>query len=54
MLSIKSRSVDVREIPKDVYKKQVEIIENEGYEVNQVVVLDPFEKDHAMVLASFA
>jgi fibrillarin-like pre-rRNA processing protein len=54
MLSIKSRSVDVRESPKDVYTKQIKIIENSGYEVNQVIVLDPFEKDHAMVLASSA
>jgi fibrillarin-like pre-rRNA processing protein len=54
MLSIKSRSIDVREKPKDVYADQVKIIEEAGYRVDQVVILDPFEKDHAMVLASSA
>lgn len=54
MLSIKSRSIDVREKPKDVYADQVKIIEDAGYSVDQVVILDPFEKDHAMVLASSA
>ena len=54
MLSIKSRSIDVREKPKDVYADQVKIIEDAGYHIDQVVILDPFEKDHAMVLASSA
>ena len=54
MLSIKSRSIDVREKPQDVYADQVKIIEDAGYTVHEVVVLDPYEKDHAMVLASSA
>ncbi len=54
MLSIKSRSIDVREKPQDVYNDQVKIIEDSGYTVHEVLVLDPYEKDHAMVLASSA
>jgi fibrillarin-like pre-rRNA processing protein len=54
LLTIKSRSVDVREKPKDVYADQVKIIEESGYKVHKVIILDPFEKDHAMVLASSA
>lgn len=54
MLSVKSRSIDVREKPEDVYADQVRIIEEAGYTVHEVVVLDPYEKDHAMVLASSA
>ena len=52
MLTIKSRSVDVREKPTDVYADQVKIIENAEYNVHEVIILDPYEKDHAMVLAS--
>ncbi|MBD3171594.1 fibrillarin-like rRNA/tRNA 2'-O-methyltransferase [Candidatus Bathyarchaeota archaeon] len=52
MLTVKARSVDVRENPKKVYADQVKIIEKAGYDVQDVIVLDPFEKDHAMVLAS--
>ena len=54
MLTIKSRSVDVREKPTDVYADQVKIIENAEYNVHEVIILDPYEKDHAMVLASSA
>ncbi|MFC1802984.1 fibrillarin-like rRNA/tRNA 2'-O-methyltransferase [Thermoproteota archaeon] len=53
MLTVKSRSINVREKPKDVYAEQVRIIEEAGYRVHEVVELDPFERDHAMVLASF-
>ena len=54
MLTIKSRSIDVKEKPSDVYADQVKIIENAGYQIHEVVILDPYEKDHAMVLASSA
>ena len=53
MLTVKSRSIDVREEPRDVYAEQAKIIQEAGYRVHEVVELDPFEKDHAMVLASF-
>jgi fibrillarin-like pre-rRNA processing protein len=53
ILSIKARSVDVREKPKNVYEKQIQVIEDSGYIIHEVVELDPFEKDHAIVLASF-
>ena len=52
MLTIKSRSIDVKEKPADIYADQVKIIEDAGYSVHEVVILDPYEKDHAMVLAS--
>jgi fibrillarin-like pre-rRNA processing protein len=54
MLTIKSRSIDVKEKPSDVYADQVKIIEEARYQVHEVVILDPYEKDHAMVLASSA
>jgi fibrillarin-like pre-rRNA processing protein len=54
VLTIKSRSIDVREKPKNVYMEQIKIIEEAGYFIHEVVELDPFEKDHAIVLASSA
>jgi len=54
MLSIKSRSIDVRLSPKKVYEEQVKIIKDSGYFIHEVIELDPFEKDHAIVLASSA
>ncbi len=51
MLSIKSRSVDVRRKPRDVYDAQVGVLEGGGLKVRELVELDPYEKDHAMALA---
>ncbi len=54
MLTIKSRSIDVSEKPEDIYEDQLKIIESAGYTVHEMVILDPYEKDHAMILASSA
>ena len=52
MLTVKSRSIDVSEKPETVYKEQVQILEKAEYIIHDIIVLDPFEKDHAMILAS--
>ncbi len=54
MLSIKSRSVDVRRKPRDVYEAEVVVLEGGGLKVRGLVELDPYEKDHAMALAESA
>jgi len=54
MLSIKSRSVDVRRRPRDVYEAEVAVLEGGGLKVRELVELDPYEKDHAMALAESA
>ena len=52
MLSIKARSIDVKETPSSIYKGQIKIMEDAGLTVKETIELDPFEKDHAMVIAS--
>ena len=54
MLSIKSRSVDVKQKPRDVYDAQVKVLEGGGLKVHELIELDPYEKDHAMALAESA
>ncbi len=54
MLSIKSRSVDVTQRPRDVYEAQVKVLEGGGLKVRELVELEPYEKDHAMALAESA
>ncbi len=54
MLSIKSRSVDVGRDPREIYKEQVGVLKAGGFRVEELVELDPFEKDHALALASLA
>lgn len=52
MLSIKARSIDSKGDPRAIYEEQIKIIEDAGIEVKEVIELDPFEKDHALVIAS--
>ncbi|MBS7637612.1 fibrillarin-like rRNA/tRNA 2'-O-methyltransferase, partial [Candidatus Bathyarchaeota archaeon] len=53
LLAIKSRSIDVTRPPEEVYKAEIDELESRGFEVLEVVELDPYERDHAMVVASF-
>jgi fibrillarin-like pre-rRNA processing protein len=52
MFSIKSRSIDVAKEPAEIYREQVKILETRGFAVEELVELDPFEKDHALALVS--
>jgi len=51
MLAIKSRSIDVTASPKKIIGQEIEKVKSSGLEVIDWCMLDPFEKDHAMVIA---
>lgn len=53
LMAIKSRSVDVTRPPKEVYEEQIGELKADGFEVLEVVELEPYERDHAMALAQF-
>ncbi len=53
LLAIKARSIDVTAEPSEIYKREMETLKNRGFEILDVVHLEPFDKDHAMVLARF-
>ena len=44
--------IDVKEDPKVIYETQVKILEDAGLKIHEVIELEPFEKDHAMIIAS--
>jgi len=52
-LAIKARSIDVTKEPDEIYRREIETLRNGGFEVIDVVHLDPFDKDHAMVYAQY-
>ncbi|HKM75581.1 MAG TPA: fibrillarin-like rRNA/tRNA 2'-O-methyltransferase [Candidatus Bathyarchaeia archaeon] len=52
LMAIKSRSVDVTMEPTDVFKQEIQILQNRGFHIVQTLNLEPYEKDHAMVLAT--
>jgi len=39
--------------PTDVFKQEIQILQNRGFRIVQTLKLEPYEKDHAMVLASY-
>ena len=53
LMAIKARSIDVTREPSEVYRSQVETLMRGGFEIVDVVHLDPFDKDHAMIYGRF-
>lgn len=53
MLCVKSRSVDVTKKPEEIYDKQISILKKNNFEIIQVLKLDPYSSDHALVSAKF-
>ncbi len=50
LLMVKARSIDVSVQPKKVYDMVAQFLEDNGYPVQSIVDLNPFEKDHAALL----
>ncbi len=50
-LNVKARSIDVTRKPQQIYKEEEEKLIVKGYEIKHVIDLEPYEKDHAMLIA---
>ncbi|MEB3774897.1 MAG: fibrillarin-like rRNA/tRNA 2'-O-methyltransferase [Desulfurococcales archaeon] len=53
LMAIKARSIDVTTEPSEVYRREIEVLESSGFEIIDVVHLDPFDRDHAMIYARY-
>ncbi|MFQ5920907.1 MAG: fibrillarin-like rRNA/tRNA 2'-O-methyltransferase [Nitrososphaerales archaeon] len=53
LLVIKTRSIDVTKEPQDVVSEEVSKLRSSRFDVEQIINLKPFDKDHAMVLARY-
>jgi fibrillarin-like pre-rRNA processing protein len=51
LMAVKARSIDVTMEPSEVYRIEIEVLKSNGFEILDVVHLEPFDKDHAMVYA---
>lgn len=49
LFMIKSRSIDVTKEPRDIFREEIEKLDKE-LEVLDSKILEPYEKDHAMIL----
>ncbi|MEM2883717.1 MAG: fibrillarin-like rRNA/tRNA 2'-O-methyltransferase [Nitrososphaerales archaeon] len=52
MLIVKCRSIDVAMEPSLIVKQEVAKLKENGFKINQVIELDPFDKDHALIHAT--
>jgi len=51
--AIKARSIDVTKEPDQVYKNEIKTLKEGGFNILDVIHLDPYDKDHAMVFAKY-
>jgi len=53
VFAIKAQSIDVTKEPSEIYKQEVRVLKNRGFNVREVISLEPYDKAHAMVVATF-
>jgi len=51
MLAVKAQSIDVTKEPSEIYEREVRVLENRGFRIEEVVHLEPYDKAHAMIVA---
>jgi fibrillarin-like pre-rRNA processing protein len=49
LLVIKARSIDVTMEPRAVIMQEATKLEKSGFQIDQIINLDPFDKDHGMI-----
>ncbi|HZY47292.1 MAG TPA: fibrillarin-like rRNA/tRNA 2'-O-methyltransferase [Candidatus Bathyarchaeia archaeon] len=49
LIAIKARSVDVTRDPNSIFLQEAAVLRERGYEIEEMIRLDPFEKDHSMI-----
>lgn len=51
MIAIKSQSIDVTKDPKKIYDESMKKLKISGFEILEIINLEPYEKHHAMIIA---
>lgn len=51
MLAVKAQSIDVTKEPSEIYEQEINIMKARGFQVKEVVHLEPYDKAHAMIVA---
>ncbi|MEM4648791.1 MAG: fibrillarin-like rRNA/tRNA 2'-O-methyltransferase [Nitrososphaerota archaeon] len=52
-LAVKARSIDSVQEPEVIYKREVEVLEKNGLKPIEVISLEPYERDHVMVVLEY-
>ena len=53
LVVIKTRSIDVTMSPRSVVAMESDKLRNNGFVINQTIDLEPFDKDHALIHATY-
>lgn len=53
LLVVKTRSINVLLNPKTVFAQEAKKLENNKFSIEQIVDLEPFDKDHALIHATY-
>lgn len=53
LLAVKARSIDVTKEPSEIYRREINTLKERGFEIVDVVHLEPYDKDHAMIYAIY-
>jgi fibrillarin-like pre-rRNA processing protein len=51
MLAVKSQSIDVTKTPSEIYKMEAKTLERRGFIIQEMKLLEPYEKAHAMIVS---
>jgi fibrillarin-like pre-rRNA processing protein len=51
MLACKSQSIDVTMAPEQVYQQEARILKKRGFNITEIIDLEPYDKAHAMIVA---
>ena len=52
MFAVKAQSIDVTKEPSVVYEQETKVLKDRGIGVHEIVRLEPYDKGHAMIIAS--
>lgn len=53
LLAVKARSIDVTKRPSEVYRGEDRVLRTRGFQVEERLHLEPYDQDHAMILAKY-
>jgi fibrillarin-like pre-rRNA processing protein len=53
LVIIKARSIDVTMEPKSVVAREAKRLQDDGLQIDQIINLDPFDKDHSIIYAKY-
>jgi fibrillarin-like pre-rRNA processing protein len=53
MLAIKAMSIDVTKEPSETYKREIKVLTQRGFNIIDMIHLEPYDKDHAMITATY-